>query len=809
VSANDASVPPPGRAWLAGLFLLSLAVLALEVLLSRIVSVMMMYFLAYGVIGLAFLGLAAGASAVTVARRWSGPGALARLSAAAGLATLLGVALACRLGFDPGLRPWLVVGLSVAVAVTLVPPFFAAGAALSLAFAEGGAPHRLYAVNLAGSAAGCLLALPALRLLGAERCVILAAALFCAAGACFAARRAGLAALAGAVLLLLPWAPRALPIEPFPLLGKIVIPPDDSDSVRRFSRWGATGRIDVHELTDVKLHLPGAARLMLVSQDGSAPTFLLRFEEPDPRRADFTENLPFAYAHWLRPGAATLVIGAGGGLDLLTAVHHGASRVDGVELNERTVEAVGTVFREFTRGVYHLPGVRVFQDEGRSFLRRSRDRYDVIQLTGVDTGSTVLGGAANLLAEAYLYTVEAFVDYLEHLADDGVLSITYIQMTPGFHREKFLALALEALARAGAARPADHLLVTEKGMLFNLLVRRTPFPPAEVERLIERAHRANQRGAALGIDTGPRRDFAGFAGELRAPHRPALLPGGAGDPELARLVAAAAAGRAREAWDASPFHLEPPTDDSPFFFRKERFGPSFRHLFTPDERTAGLVLILLPTGALILLGALLILGPLFGLRGRGERTEGAGRFLCFFTATGLGYLAAQMAMIQSLTLFLGHPARSVTVTLCAMIGASGLGALWAGRRPRPARRLLLGSLLAGAAALVVVALLRGPLTAALLGAPFAVRAAGAALLVGLPGFFLGIPFPTALGLLRDRPRLIAWAFAVNGTASVAASFLGILLAMALGFRAVLLVAAAIYVLAAAVIARAARPGVTT
>ena len=176
-----------------------------------------------------------------------------------------------------------------------------------------------------------------------------------------------------------------------------------------------------------------------------------------------------------------LVIGPGGGIDLRRA--RGRRRaVTGVEVNPLIVEAMTGPFAAFSGHVYRGPNVRVETDEARSYIRRSDAKYDLIQAGYIDTYAATAAGAF-ALTENTLYTVEAYEDYLDHLAPTGIVAVQRYYEEPPQQSARLVALACEALRRRGAAAPGAHVVVLRKDDRASVLVRPTPFAEADVRAL--------------------------------------------------------------------------------------------------------------------------------------------------------------------------------------------------------------------------------------------------------------------------------------------------------------------------------------
>jgi spermidine synthase len=461
------------------------------------------------------------------------------------------------------------------------------------------------------------------------------------------------------------------------------------------------------------------------------------------------------------------------------------NRVVGVEINPIIVrDVMQGRFREKTGSLYLRPDVRIAVDEGRSYVRRSRARYDVIQATMVDTWAATASGAF-ALTENYLYTVEAFQDYLEHLSRDGILSVTRWCIPPDMECIRVVPLAREALRRLGIPNANRHVFVAWKATMGTVLVRRSPFPQTEVDALQREVQARGMQ--TLYYPEQPRQDTMAML--VRAP-----------DPT--------------PVYDAFPSDISPVTDDRPFFFYGVKPGEflsaalDFDWLMLNSFAVAVLVALFAIVLALVLA---FIVVPLFVHRREALRVRPLSKLrdLSFFVCLGVGFIVVEVILLQRFGLFLGHPSYSLVVVLFSLLLAGGVGSALSDRIPEPRRRLGLG-IVAGVVAALLVAYAYGLpwVFHRWIGAPLDTRIAVAVVLVMLPGLAMGMMLPTGVRLVSSRhPEIIPWGWGLNGAASVFGSVGAMIVAMNLGARAALLVGAACYLLALAAGCRA--PGKTT
>jgi SAM-dependent methyltransferase len=504
----------------------------------------------------------------------------------------------------------------------------------------------------------------------------------------------------------------------------------------------------------------------------------------------------------MRQHRNVLILGPGGGRDILTALHLGSGPVTGVEINPLTVQLMRKRFRTFTGGLYTgYPGVRIVNDEGRSFVRHSSEQYGLIQASLVDTWAAAAAGA-HALTENSLYTVEAFEDFLRHLAPDGV--IAFSRWFPETLRT--VAIAAEAMRRQGVMNPAQQVFIvrtdpedTKLPSLASLLFKKSPFTQEELSRLREWAGRMKFLVTYAPDDL--ERDLAPTEfHQLLSPLGDALI-------------------------ENFPTDISPVYDDRPFFFNQVPLFAWMAHRFGVASSRVGegelnlgaqtLLISLVVTAGCTLL---LLLLPLVAAKwGRSEDQSpslgGVSRkralmWAVYFAGLGLGFIMVEIVLIQRFSLFLGYPVYSLSVVLFTILLSSGAGSFLAGRWTRARTLPLILAILCGVLALYALAL--PSLLNAALGASTAWRLIIAALIVAPPGLLMGMPFPTGLRRAgHEASGLVSWAWAVNGAASVFGSTLAVLISMTWGFTTTFLAGAVAYAIALGVAALTAQPGAVT
>ena len=743
----------------------SATVLALQVLLPRLFSVLLWYHLAFLAVSLAMLGFALGGAIVRRRVELSGQpgGQLDRgaLLAGASLATLAALALAVRLPIDAAqllTSPTDALLLLVLVA-GLALPFVLLGcvvcATLDLGRERIGA---VYAATFLGGALGALACLGAMEVWGSRRAAACVALLPLLA---ILRRPRVLGTLALLLSVGAVWAPELL----VPRTSRKHFPQVPAERVL-LERSDATSDVIFYEnpehhglwsaAADPSLPIP---ETIGVAIDAWAITFITQRSGPE----DYPWLLRrhpagLAYAG-TTPGFSALVLGAGGGWDVLGALAKGAEHVTAVELDPFIVDAVRGRWADYSGRLYHDPRVTAVVSEGRRFVEDDDGLYDRIVLAGVDTFAATQAGAF-ALAENHLYTLEAFAAYLRHLRPGGLLFLTRWWFEPPRQTLRLLLTVTEALRRAGVADPRKRIYVAQGGNSLVLIKPDADLTPDEIE-LFERE--AQARGAQTVYAWG------------RGSHPVLVEALDAFDPQ---------------AWaERYPYRVDPTTDDRPFFFENGRLATLFRSEGNWIHDRLG--------GQEVLAATLLALGlaSLLLLSGNRNRAAGGAAVVLPFLALGAGYLAIEVSAMQRLVLVLGHPVHAVAVVLVAMLLWSGLGSLLSQRLP--AR---LAPLLAAVAALAVLATLvagHAALVAGLAGASLAVRMVTVLLFLGPAALAMGTCFPLALRRLSgERAALLPSAFLWNGVASVLTGPLAVMFAMDRGFAATQAAGAGCYLLAA-------------
>lgn len=829
-----------------GVFLVALGTLLLEISFVRILSYTIWYHFAYVVISTALLGFGA-AGALLAVRPKIGEVNLMRsltvCSIGAAVSVLLAVLTVSAVPLDPVFifsKPdqFLILILYQFVATA---PFFFSGIAISLALREAAdRVDRLYFWDLVGAGLGCVVAVPLMNRISPPGTVLASAGSLALASAVFYPSRRGRVAASILSMLLFASAPFGVEIEFKPAPSKTAIFALESP-VLEFSKWTALFRTDFFRRTkkewltradrwglSPKVREPIQGPWGVVLHDAYAGTQTYNLKEGD---LDFLDNhvlsLPYRVAN---PQPKVLVIGVGGGSDVITAMRYGASRVTGVELDPFTVELIRDRLSQINDGFFRRREVDLVAGEGRHFVKKSRDRFDVIQITGVDTLAAANSGAY-VLAENYIYTVEAFHDYLDLLEPNGILSIaTGLWSTDKPDATaRMMNVARAALLERGVAQPAKNIaVINSRTLLAEAMVKNEPFTPEEIAVLSLHSRRLDFEPLVLGVNGLP--TWQTIVGE--------------DGPKRARLI------------ETLPYRIDAIRDDSPFFFCQFRWRDIFdidiNELGPAHTSALGQLVLAVLLFLLSLMSVVFILGPLVLFRrrkiittdnraavvdsattvaveplsemdasqgsntnnepdryssrpeGQGEKRDTARRsesnatvsrrqhprtglvrtlgILGYFLAIGLGFMLFEISLIQRFILYLGYPTYSLSVVLFALLTFLGVGS-YLSRHFVGKERIALPIAWVVLATFALFLMLGLPyLQDWTLDQSLAVRVVITLTILAPLGTVLGIFFPLGIRRANALHRdLVPWAWGINGCASVTATVLAVVLAMIHGF----------------------------
>ena len=793
-----------------GIGALSAAVLLLELTLTRVYSVTQGYHFAFLAVSLGLLGFGASGTVLFVGREFllRKTRILLPLSAFLFTLTTLGAYWAIntipfdsyRLIVDREMVGWM-----TAFYVVQIVPFFFAGLVLGGALiADPANVHRIYGSSLVGAGAGSLFALGGPSSAGPNGALVVVAVLGALAFAALihgkTAKNIAIAGIGVVALvsggILVPLAVK-LEVSPHKALPQLL---RQQGARLEETKWNAFSRIDVVE--SVSLHqAPGLSfsysgtipPQLAVTVDADNATSITRSTKEE---ADFTEYLPVAAAFEILSAPSVLIVEPGGGLDILTALRHGAAEITALSSNPIVADLLREQFRsEIDAGI-----LEVLAGNPRSFLSRSNDRFDLVIIALADSFRPVRAGAFSL-SENHVYTREAFSAYFDHLSPDGLLAATRWVQVPPSEEMRMVATVIEVLGDRAGVRSERAIAALRTLQTLTVFARTEDFEGRDLDALRDFARTRQMDLSYLpGIDPD----------EL---NRHFVLPEEVYFQGITELLDES---RRDDFYAGTEFNVKPLGDDRPFFFHFFRWQQlpdvvgQIGKTFDPFGG-AGFLVILLFLGVSVAVSCVLILLPLAIARAVPDAHPGGqGRVfhwasLGYFFMLGLAFLWIELPLMQRFILLLDYPIYSFGIVLFAILVFSGLGSILSGRlgRIRNWAPLILAVLA------VVYGLGFLPPMDLVLGLPLAARVVVAVVSIAPIGLLMGIPFPAGIRAVEAiRPELVPWLWGVNGYASVMGSILAALIALEGGYSAVMLVAAVAYAIAWALLRLGMRSGVT-
>ncbi len=749
-----------------------MATLLMELTLTRIYSVIFYYHFAFLAISVALFGLGAGGVFSYVVNGWKGPLylKLGRLAAWNSLSVVASLSFLLTRKGSPGNLELIVIYFFSAL------PFLLAGAIVSLLISETiERVERVYFFDLIGAAAGCLMLIPLLDTFGGPNTVIAVAVMFAATSAIwYALAKEQRGRVAAVVLALALTALFVFNIR----LDWIDIRYAKGTTLEneRFVKWNSFSRIAVSK--EGGTNLPN----IVIDADAATGIFTQNHNTMSEAGRKSILNGGPGLPYKLKPGAKTLVIGPGGGWDVSRALASGSKDITGVEINPIIATTVmREKFANLSHQLYLRPEIRIHVEDGRSFVRRSPEKYQVIQATLVDTWASTAVGAFSL-SENNLYTADAFHDYLSHLSDDGLLAFTRWGFDPPRESLRLLSITIDALERLGESSPAQHVVVAREGSnqirgwgaTDTVLLSRKPMTEEMVKHALDAMKESNMEVIYVpGIERK-----TPFSELLTTPNRDTFYAN-------------------------YQYNVTPVNDNRPFFFYTVQPRDIWNFLTAASQENAdykinravpmlfGVLFV-----SLIATVVTLVLPPLvLGQKLPSDRKLRV--FLLYFVCLGAGYIMIQVSLIQKFVLLLGHPTYALTVIIFSMLLSSGMGSFYSKRIVNNSAERLRIVLLLIVILVPVLGYFAGLATDIGPAWPIPVKMLVTVALIVPLGFLMGIPFPTGLGTLEGWEKsAVRWGWSMNAASSVLGSAMAIFFAIYLGLYQTLVLGGLLYLAAA-------------
>ncbi len=764
---------------LFGVFFLSLSLLVFELVLTRVYSATLFYHFAFMAISVAMLGLSAAALAVHFYKDrfqaenksvWT-----VRFCILYGVSIFAATWIVFLIPVNAYLAPNQIAGKLVLIYALSALPFFFAGLVISGLFANFYENiGRLYAYDLIGAGVGAVLVIPLINLAGGEAAVLFVVSFAFISAWLFAERNWKIPLALFIIALLM-----GFTNEQF---GWLRIQYTKGQSLKsldvEYNEWNSYSRIMVIPFKpgseaaytwcpSPNYPLPIMKTYSVMIDDGASSP-ILPFDGKNLKPVEYLKYDLTSLSHRLNGDGRTLIIGSGGGRDVLTGLLFGAESIDAVDINPLIFEAMNTKMAEFAGNIYRHPKVEWYAEEGRAFARRHENAYDLIQIAMIDTWAATTAGAYSL-SENTLYTVEAFQDNMRALKPGGMFSFTRFFFIPPRQALRLVSIFLEAAEREGVEEPGKCILAGMYESLCTIVFKNEPFTQQEIIRF-----KADLKDLGFHL--------------VYAPDEPA-------DPFFAKLVEM---DNKQKFYDWFPYNVTPPTDDEPFFFNmlklkdimkvfEMREGQMFNYYAT---YTLAVLLIISVAFTLLVL-----IAPTLVKTGTYNFTGDKKALLIYFILIGLAYIMIEVALLQRFVLLLEHPAYAASGVIAGLLVASGLGSMAFGRY-KPKFKMVVRAGFGLIALFMLIHILFGwDIIQGVIHLSTPLKILISMFLILPLGFAMGFPLPAGLSRAGDgKSNYVAWCWALNGSASVIASTLAIALAMNNGFTFVLAVGLGAYAL---------------
>ena len=791
-----------------GVLLIALSTLVLELMLTRVFDVTLTPNLSYFVVSLAVFsfglaGIYATLRPVPVERDIHGRLVGCCVGFAAAVLILHPIINALPLDYLRIVKaPVTTLAAFGGLYLALLVPFFLAGYVLISIFSKYAAKiQRLYFWDLVGAGLGTVLVIPFILRIGPGGLIVCAAALGLLAGALFSqSRQATRAYVVAAIVIAIVPAVRGQNYIDFTYhMDKRGIIKAVAEGRDEIVRWDPISKIDVLDETfspetATPWHKSGD-RKAIEYDGGNQTSYFYKFdgnlkglrELMDRDRSRVNEHfwqIGVLASHYLKRDTdhSVLVIGSAGGQETKASLIYGATYVDTVELVPTVVQLATGLYSPYIGDIFHNPAVHPHAGEGRSFIRSTGRKYDIIQIYSNHTSSSIAQGNG-ALSPVYLQTEEAYEEYFSHLTPTGVLHINHY----GFPRMiATAALAWKNMGRTDFRRYVALYFSPSELTLPTLLIKMTPWTAAEI--------------AELNAYLAPP--------ELDEKERLVLMENPL-DPSKSFLSDDFYSGNfPRELAERIPVDFTPRTDDNPYFgqFRKtirpleadpkSFVDPGTAYMLNSSLLRAipmDLVHLWITAGASVFFALVFIVLPLkFSKVGREEGAT-ALPLLAYFACLGAGFINLELVFIQKFMQLIGSPLYTYSTVLFTMLLGAGIGSAASERLGISSQRRWAVPFVAVIIAGLALTALYPSVAKQALALPVGERALVAAAMIFPLGFFLGMPFPLGILAIERQPRgAIAWAWGMNGLFTVIGGLASVLTSLEWGFDFTIFMALVLY-----------------
>ena len=772
----------------AATFIIAFASLVIEITLTRLLSVVTYYGLAYFAVSTAMLGMTAGAVTVYLCPSKFSPENLARSLAKASLnfaisapiAVLLICTIPLNLDFSDFLTmksfadfPTMKVLCLLLIACACALPFYFSGIVMSCVLTKVELPiTSLYAADLIGAAFGCIFVLAGLEFFDAPSLIIAVGAPAVVAAFLYDWEHISprMKKLGVALFVILV---AGSMINHFTLNGiRPLLVKGNPESIQNtlIERWNSHSRVMVRKGMAFEPQLwgrsPSAPKGQLFEQkfmniDGEAGTTMRKFStiaDIEHLRYDVTN---IAYA--IRQGGSACIIGVGGGKDVQAAILFGHKKIVGIDINPIFIDLLKGRFRKFA-GIADHPGVSLEVDEARSRLSRTKEKFDIIQMSLIDTWAATAAGAYSL-SENSLYTIEAWKVFLSRLKDDGLFTLSrWYNPSDLGETGRVVSLATAVLLDLGIEDPSKNIVMVTTGNVSTVIISLKPYSEMDLATLKKAV-----------------RDLQFI---------PAIMPGEEPKNALLKdLIASKSIAALSKNAASESLNYEPPTDENPYFFNMLKFKTLLSSVRFPagvirGNLTASLTLIALIICLSFLTLLTVIIPLLFGSYNSKQQETDRKTFAAgalYFSMIGFGFMFIEIALIQRLSVYLGHPVYALGILLFTMILSTGIGSLVSPGLPLTRKPWVYLYPSVAVIAIIVLRFALSSIVSATITWGMLAKIFISILVIFPTGMILGMFFPTGMNLVKNKAAgQTPWFWALNGICGVLGSAVAVFISIYAG-----------------------------
>lgn len=778
------------------IFFVATSVLMFEVAMTRIFSVMLWYHFAYIVISLCLLGLGASGTFLSVVKI-NGEGKTQSkipviFSILYPLLMIFCFMIASRLRIYPlmMLKDKSHIFTLLVIYTLMILPFFCSGVILGYIFMRNSSQiGKLYFFDLVGAGLGALFVAIAINKISAPAAIMVAA--FIASLGAFAFNSFNGNIFRFKKIILLPifcfltimvfikwdW---YIFVDP----SKELYWSQQNPDVIEYSKWTTIARVDVVWEGSYNPTFGGdvapkyfntSYRSHFIAQDGVAPTLLFKIDKPLNEMFPFLQATTQSGAYRLNKNPKVCIVGVGGGMDILVALGNDSREITAVEINPAMVHLCRERYAEKTNNIFNDPKIKWIVNEGRHFLASTNEKFDIIQMSGVDTFAALASGAY-VLSENYLYTTDAIKDVYDRLSDNGIYTVSRWFFDPPRETLRLAIICHQALKELGIDNPEKHLFVLHGPKWATILMKKSQWTSDEIT-VLNQFCLDNEFGIFYDPNASSKENY--FEKFFRTDDE--------GKKDFIKNYR---------------FDVSPISDNKPFFFQYYRWGEilgiekkelkdilGYFITQTPQAfQTLAISLI-----QLVVLSFFLIIYPLLKNKDSWKDVKGKGGIILYFAALGLGFIVIEIILIQCFIVYLGTPMYSLSMILTGLLIFSGLGSSLTSFFNNKYKTNLGIVIILLCVLVIIFSIIAKPLIHSTLKQGMFLKAIITLFMIAPLGFLMGMPFPLGIKILGEKnERLIPWAWGINGCFSVISTMLSILLSSLFGFQVVFILAAGIY-----------------